>query len=341
MNILITGATGNIGLEVLKQLASKNHRITVLARNSKKNIKLLRQFEGVKVIYGDITSPNAVNKACKNQDYAIHLAAIIPPFDSKNQVLAKKVNLEGTRNIIRGLEKLSPNCFLIFSSSVTVYGDRLKTPRISVNDPIQTTKWDKYGQAKIDSENLIKNSTLNWTIYRLNAIMGIGNHKLSKILFHVPLNTLMEIATVDDTARAFVNSIGKKKELSKHIFNLGGGELCVITYQDFLNRAFRAFGLGSASFPYKTFAEANFHCGIYADGNDLEEILSFRADTIETYFDQFNGSVPKFQRAITRPFGPLAKKLLCLMSEPRKAFKTKNKDLVLRFFGEHNKDLFF
>ena len=335
MNVLITGATGNIGIEVLSLLADKEHSITILARDSKKNLKLLRPFNGLNIIYGDITSPEDVEKACQNQDVAIHLAAVIPPLVDEKPELAKRVNLEGTRNLIQGLERFSPQCFVIFSSSVTVYGDRLKTPNITVNDPIQTTKWDKYGQAKIESETLIQNSTLNWTIFRLSAIMGIGNHKISKIMFHVPLNTQMEITTVNDTARAIAHSVDKHHQLNKRIFNLGGGETCVISYQGFLNNAFQAFGLGSANFPEKTFAEANFHCGVFTDGNELEEILNFRTDTIDTYFQQFKASVPKIQRIITIPFGPMVKKFLTLISEPRKAYKTKNEYAMSRFFGEN------
>lgn len=336
MNVLITGATGNIGIEVLRQLAEKNHTITVLSRNSKKNSKLLRSFKGLNIIHGDITSQDDVNKACLNQDIAIHLAAVIPPLVDEKPELAKKVNIDGTRNLIQGLEQFSPECFLIFSSSVTVYGDRLNSPNISIKDPIQTTKWDKYGQAKIESEELIQNSSLNWTIFRLSAIMGIGNHKISKIMFHVPLDTLMEITTVNDTAKALANSVDKRDQLNKKTFNLGGGEQCVILYKDFLNNAFDAFGIGIARFPEKTFAEANFHCGIYNDGDELEAILGFRNDSIDTYFQQFRASVPKIQRIITMPFGPIIKKFLTLISEPRKAYKTKNIELIHRFFGENN-----
>ena len=334
MNILITGATGNIGLEVLKRIDKKKHFVTVLARNSHKNKKLLRQFDHINIVYGDISSSKDVDKASMNQDYAIHLAAVIPPMVEDHPELAKKINLEGTQNLIKALEEYSPNCFLIFSSSVTVYGDRLTTPNISVNDPVQTTKWDKYGQAKIDSEELIRNSKLDWTIYRLNAIMGIGSHKLSKIMFHVPLKTVMEIATLNDTSNAFVNSIGLQELLSKRIFNLGGGESCVISYQSFMDNAFEAFGLGKADFPDKTFAEANFHCGVYTDGQELEDILKFRSDSIETYFERFNASVPKIQRFLTKPFGRIVKFFLARISEPRKAFKSNDKALMIRFFGE-------
>lgn len=336
MNILITGATGNIGLAVLKRLYLQEHQITVLARDSKKNAKTLKDFPNVNVIHGDITSQTDVDEACKNQDYAIHLAAIIPPLVDEKPELAKQVNLEGTRNLIQGLEKHSPNCFLIFSSSVTVYGDRLKTPLISVNDPIQTTQWDKYGQAKIESEKLIQKSNLDWSIFRLSAIMGIGNHKVSKIIFHVPLDTIMEIATVDDTSRAFANSVGKKDRLNKRIFNLGGGDSCIITYQEFLNRAFKSFGMGNALFPDKTFAEANFHCGKFSDSDELESILKFRKDTIDSYFVQFRASVPGLQRFVTIPFGSIIKFFLGRISEPRKAIKHNNKEEIIRFFGTQN-----
>lgn len=69
----------------------------------------------------------------------------------------------------------------------------------------------------------------------------------------------------DNTGRAFANAIDFQGQLENRIFNLGGGEDCVISYRSFLATMFEAFGLGDSSFPQKAFAEKNFHCGIMSD----------------------------------------------------------------------------
>lgn len=335
-NILLTGGTGAVGLEVLKQLHGSNRLdgVSVLVRDSKHTRKVLKPFGSkIKIFYGDITKPDTLIEACKNQDYCIHLAAIIPPLSEDNKPLGRNVNTEGTRNVVQALENNSPNAFLLYSSSIVVYGDRLKTPEIRTTDSLETEHNDNYGLSKIDAEAIIRDSKLKWSIFRLTAIMGIGNHKVSGIMFDVPLETKMEIATVRDTARAFINSIDHSAELKARTFNLGGGENCRLTYLDFLTRAFRAFGMGKINFPDFAFARQNFHCGHYMDGDDLEAIIQFRSDNIESYFKRFDASIPKIQRIFTLPFCGIIKYFLLKLSVPYKAYKTGDKEKINFFFG--------
>ncbi len=333
--ILLTGATGAIGAEVLKQLHASNHySITVLVRDSKKTRKTLKPFDQkINVMYGDITNRDLVNKAVKNQDVVIHLAAIIPTVENNNHELVNRVNVGGTDNIVRSMEAECPKAFLLFSSSIAIYGDRIKNPDIRLSDPPHGLDHDNYSRTKVDAEEIIKSSKLNWCILRLTAIMGIGNHKISGIMFDVPLETPLEIATVRDTARAFVNSIEHKAKLTGRIFNLGGGANCRISYFDFLSRAFYAFGLGKLNFPNYAFAKQNFHCGHYIDGDELEAIIHFRSDDIESYFTRFDESVPRIQRIATIPFAGIIKWFLLKLSAPYKAYKKGDHDKIKFFFG--------
>ncbi|HHH53895.1 MAG TPA: NAD(P)-dependent oxidoreductase, partial [Bacteroidetes bacterium] len=276
---------------------------------------------------------------CRNKDFVIHLAAIIPPLADKKPALSWKVNVEGTRNLIKGIEKYSTNAFLLYSSSISVYGDRLKNPWIKVSDPLRPSEGDEYAKNKIEAEKIIQNSKLDWTIFRLTAIMG--GHQISELMFHMPLETPLEIATPEDTARAFVHALNKRKQLSKKIFNLGGGEKCRIIYKDFLKRSFEISGLGKLNFPHKTFAEKNFHCGYYADGDELENILHFRKDTIDTYFEKQKKKTNTIQKFLTGIFKKPILKHLKNKSEPLKAFLSKNNYLIQRFFNYNKFKLFF
>lgn len=332
-NILLTGASGTLGFEVLKQLVEKNHyKITVFDIRNKNSEKKFSSIKGdFEIVYGDISSKNDVEKISKNKDAVIHLAAIIPPLADEKPELAEKVNVKGTENLILALEKNSPDTFFIYSSSISVYGDRIENPDIFVNDPLIPSEGDEYAFTKIKTEQLIQNSKLNWTIFRLAAIMG--NHKISKLMFNMPLETSVEICTPEDTARAFVNTIEKQNELKIRIFNLGGGETCRLSYKDLLSESFRIFGMGKVDFPEKAFAEKNFHCGNYADGDDLEEILHFRKDDLEAYFRKVKSGVNPAVKIITKLVNPLVKKRLLKESEPYESFKTGDQKMMERFFN--------
>ena len=332
--ILLTGASGSVGLETLKQLCRlKKYDITVLGNHSKRSRKNLPRFcKEAKIIYGDIADKNEVEKVCKNIDAVIHLAAIIPPKADKEPELAYRINTIGTENLIKSLEKYSPNAFFVYSSSIAIYGDRLKDPYIKVGDPLKPSVGDEYAKTKIAAEEIIQKSKLDWTIFRLTAIMG--GHKISNLMFHMPLNTPMEIATQQDTARALIKALEKRQELKNRIFNLSGGESCRIIYEDFLRRSFQIFGLGEPDFPQKTFAEKNFHCGYYADGDDLEKILHFREDDLDVYFEREKQKVSLWKKFAAAIFRKPLKIYLWLLSEPYWAYKKKDEKLIQRFFNE-------
>ncbi len=335
--ILLTGASGTVGTEVLKILSLMSGielNIFDIANKKSNQIKKLYCKDAC-FIFGDITSKKEIEKIPSDIDVVIHLAALIPPAADKLPVLAQRINVEGTRNLIEQIKKTSPKAFFMYSSSISVYGDRVLNPNISVSDNLQISEGDIYGQSKLDAETLVQNSNLNWTIFRLAAIMK--NHKMSKLMFHMPLDTKLEICTPEDTARAIVNALDHIEELNSKIFNLGGGEKCCISYQNFLKRFFRIFGLGKLNFPQFAFAEKNFHCGYYADGDVLENLLHFRNDTIESYFEKTNHSIAVIKKILAYLFSPLIKVILLSQSEPYRAYLKKDKKLMKHFFGTDNK----
>jgi len=330
--ILLTGASGTVGQEVLNQLTQKpSTEITVFDIANSRSQKLFETYgERIRVIYGDISNQEEVKQIPEDFHAVIHLAAIIPPLADQFPELTRKVNVLGTKNLVEHIQKTSPDAFFLYSSSVSVYGDRVETPFIHVNDALKISEGDVYGQTKLDAETIVKNCKLDWTIFRLAAIMK--NHKVSKLMFHMPLDTKFEICSPEDTAAAFVKATDARTQLKGKIFNLGGGEKCCISYRDFLIRSFRIFGLGKLNFPAHAFAEKNFHCGIMADGNRLEKILHFRHDNLDTYFERTSKTISPVLKLLATVFRPLVKWYLLQQSEPYKAYMTKNAKQIRHFF---------
>ena len=333
--ILLTGASGTVGREVLKQLCEipDQVEITVFDKRSKESRSFYRkQSEMFNLVYGDISDKNDVSKVCRDIDVVIHLAAIIPPLADKNPELAKAVNTTGTKNLIECIEEQSPEAFLLYSSSISVYGDRNSNPWIKTTDPLNPSDRDEYAKTKIEAEKSVINSRLNWSILRLTAIMGSDNHKPSEIMFHMPLDSCLEIATPGDTGRAFINAIDHLEELNKKIFNLSGGEKCRISYGDFLSRSFEIFGLGKLDFKANSFAEKNFHCGYYEDGNVLNEILDFRLETIEDHFNNLKESISPIRKIATTIFRKIIIRNLQKQSEPLAAIISNNETDIQHYF---------
>ena len=341
MRVLLTGGSGAVGKNVLKQLVEeKNLEVVAFDMHSSKSKKFYKPYlNDVTVVYGDISKKEDLIPACKDIDVVIHLAAIIPPAADVFPDLAHKVNVIGTQNLLSLLEENSPNAFFLYASSVSVYGNRLRDPFIKIGDPLLPSVGDEYAKTEIVAEDSIQKSNLDWSIFRLSAIMGVDNHQISPLMFHMPLDTSMEITTPQDTGRAFVHATQKREQLSKRIFNLGGGEACRISYEEFLSTSFKIFGLGELNFPPNSFAENNFHCGYYADGDDLENIVHFRRDTITTYFEAVKKSVSPIKKFFAFLFKGIVKRHLLKQSDPLKAHKNQDKELILRYFNPEQEEM--
>ena len=81
-NLLLTGATGTVGKEVLNQLLEKNnYEITIVCRKSSSNIKSLKRHKGkINIIFTDFSKVDPLEDLTTSFDIVIHLAAIIPPL---------------------------------------------------------------------------------------------------------------------------------------------------------------------------------------------------------------------------------------------------------------------
>lgn len=332
--VLITGGAGSVGLEVIKELHQnkKWYRVKILERKTPGVIRKLRPYrKDFEIILGDLCNEDILEKAAADVDFVIHLAAVIPPMADRNPDLAERTNVNGTRMLVQALERKSPSAFFLYTSSISVYGDRVYNPWITVNDPLLPSDGDEYARTKIKAEKIVKKSRLRWSILRLSAIMG-PQTRLDPLFFHMPLDTSLEIATARDAGFALVEAIYHRRELSGKTFNLSGGEKCRTTYREFLRNVFKVLGLEKLNLPETAFAQRNFHCGIYADATNLEEILHFQQDTLDDYFQLLAARSTFLSRTFFSIFPVVIKLFLLNKSEPQRARNKNNKSQLNRFF---------
>ncbi|MFV5686909.1 NAD-dependent epimerase/dehydratase family protein [Flavobacterium sp. GB2R13] len=128
--ILVTGGTGLVGAHVLLHLIESGENVRAIYRNTKsiektKNLfnlyKKPNLFDAIEWIQADITDVPALEKAFAGIDSVYHCAALIS-FDPKDENLIRKINIEGTANIVNfcianAIKKL---CFV---SSIAALGD--------------------------------------------------------------------------------------------------------------------------------------------------------------------------------------------------------------------------
>jgi dihydroflavonol-4-reductase len=96
MATLVTGATGLVGNNVVRQLLARGEEVRVFIRENSDHIPL----DGLPVQFshGDIRDPQAVNWAVEKTDLIVHCAAQVH-IGWQGLALQRAINVEGTRNI--------------------------------------------------------------------------------------------------------------------------------------------------------------------------------------------------------------------------------------------------
>jgi len=120
MKILLTGATGLIGTEVMKTLAAAGHQVTATDRKGGEIPP------GVEFILGELTDDNFVNSLDFNVDAIVHLGSIPQPFDDRdfevfdnNVSCTYKVFAKAAANNVR---------VVVYASSLSIYGTAFSKP---------------------------------------------------------------------------------------------------------------------------------------------------------------------------------------------------------------------
>ena len=333
--VLVTGASGTVGFEVFRELLSRQEQysIRLLCLDRKFERQLFSPFgRKVEIVWGDIGDYEVVKRAIKGVDFVIHTAGIIPPLADENPGLARAVNEDGTKNVIKAMKAEDKGSRIVFTSSISVYGDRLKNPNILVGDPINPSDGDEYARTKIRAEEIIQSSGVSFSIFRLCGILT-RTLNIQPLMFHMPLDTALEWCHPEDVGFALVEAL-QHDTLSEKIFNLGGGRACRIKARDFVRKMFNLWGLDAKILPNYAFALHNFHSGYYADGYKLNKILNFQRKTLQDYYEFIQLTVSPLQKHLVR-FVPssLIRQWLLMKSEPLKAIRENNERLIKRFYG--------
>ena len=139
--ILITGANGRVGSELVKYIdsleKSYNLRLADLEIKESRSIKV------------DITNFDSCKKACEGVDTVIHLAGVASPDSSFEQILP--TNIIGTYNIFQAALESKVKRVIYASSAQAIEGYPLD---VQVKNNMLTRPKNLYGVSKVFGESL-------------------------------------------------------------------------------------------------------------------------------------------------------------------------------------------
>lgn len=289
MKILLTGAFGNIGISTLKALAGRGHQVRCFDLPTRANQQLAAKFaKGLEVHWGDIRQAEVVQAAVAGQELVLHLAAIIPELShngqksEKDPVLAHAVNVGGMRNLIEALQAMPEPAKVVFTSTLHVYGrtQHLAPPRTTscpVN-PIET-----YAKQKILCEDLLRQSDLQWSVFRLGAAIPV-RLVFDRAMFLIPQHNRIEFVHTRDVGLALANAVDKDN-IWQMVWLIGGGSRCQMTYGCMINQVMAL--LGQKPLPSAIFSKVDYSVD-WLDTSASQQLLRYQQRTFEDYVSELH-----------------------------------------------------
>jgi nucleoside-diphosphate-sugar epimerase len=323
--ILLTGASGTVGKEIFKELISRieEFEISLLLRPSRKNKRHFKPWKKiVNIIWGDIQNYDDVEKAVSNNDIIIHAAGVLPDIALYNPDLTKRTNIGGTSNVLDAIKAQKNVPKIIYTSSAAVYGKGLEKSAIKVSDPVISNPKDVYTYTKIESEKLIANSGVDYCIFRISYVTSVDMLRFRPIMFHIPLDSWLEIIHAKDVALAIVNAV-ESDEIWGKMFNIGGGKDAWIQYRENLSDYYEIMGFGRGFLPETAFAKEGLYCGIFdpQETQDLQNLLNYQRHTIQDFYYEVKKWIG-FKRYLTPIIKPIARWYILRKSEIYQNLKT-------------------
>ena len=259
MKIFVTGVAGQLGHDVMNELASRGHEGI--------GSDLLPQYAGIAdgsavtrapYVPLDITDGEAVSRVLSEvkPDAVIHCAAwtavdLAEDEDKRDKVRA--INADGTRHIAQACRTLG--CKLMYISTDYVFDGQGETPWQP--DCTDYAPLNVYGQTKLEGELAVRELVERFFIVRIAWVFGLSGKNFIRTMLrlgetHASVRVVCDqIGTPTytlDLARLLVNMIETERYGVYHATNEGG----YISWADFAQEIFRQAGMATQVVPVTT-----------------------------------------------------------------------------------------
>jgi NADH dehydrogenase len=223
--ILLTGATGNVGSQVLRRLTARGERVRVLVRDQR---RLGSERVRVQIALGDLSDPASFRNALRGVETVVHLAASI-----RDQPRASIEELNGvaTLRLVRAAERARTERFVFFSAIGASLHARAR-----------------FFRAKALAERAVEESDLATTVFSPSIVYAPDDPWVTllrrmSLLPALPVSgsgrTRYQPIWAGDVADCVIAELDRRPDGHRR-FDLAGPE--TLSYDEIARVALRAFG---------------------------------------------------------------------------------------------------
>lgn len=252
MKVLVTGVGGQLGFDVMNELAKKGHTgigSDILPEITNSEMEYIQM---------DITDENAVNEVINKvqPEAVIHCAAwtaVDAAEDEENIDKVRAINAKGTENIAKACKNVDAK--MMYISTDYVFNGQGETPW----DPNckDYAPLNVYGQTKLEGELAVSGKLDKYFVVRIAWVFGVNGKNFIKTMLNVGkkydtvrvVNDQIGTPTYTyDLARLLVDMIETDKYGYYHATNEGG----YISWYDFTCEIFKQAGYTTNVVPVTT-----------------------------------------------------------------------------------------
>ena len=237
--LLVTGADGFVGSNVVKMLVQSGETPRALVRNVHRARTVL-QNTNLEIFAGDTTKPETLAAALRGIDTVVHGAFIVANRKEGPGVNYYETNVVGTKNLVQAVKAAGVRRMCVLSGLGT-----------------KPSATDHYLQGRFEADEAVRNSGLAWSI--LGPSVQFGEHSpffsgLADLIKKAPVVPMIgdgqrrfQPIWVEDVARCVVKMVTDAERYDGRYIEVGGPG--VYTYTQILDMLMHKIGTNKLKVP--------------------------------------------------------------------------------------------
>jgi len=225
-HVLVTGATGGLGLATVAALRADGYAVRATGRNLAAAARL--RAMGADFVPADLTNIDVLPALCAGVDSVIHAAALSSPWGSEADF--RRINIDATLALHDAARATGAR--FVFVSSPSVYAQARDQVGLTEDSPLPRRFLNAYAATKAEAEAQVM--AKGGVAIRPRAIIGPDDTVLLPRFLRLigkgrfPLlrggRALVELTDARDVAGALILAEQKAPDLAGQVFNISGGQ---------------------------------------------------------------------------------------------------------------------
>ena len=166
MNILIVGASGNLGSHLSKHLLGSPHRLRLLTHNRELPFDL-PQGANAEIIQADLNEPSSLQSACKSVDCIVYLAGVL--FRPHPEKFLHQTNTVYVQNIVDAALSAAVQKFILVSFP---HVEENTTPHARAMGKLNVHPVSIHARTRLDAEKYLLHACEHVTMQPI--VLGAG-----------------------------------------------------------------------------------------------------------------------------------------------------------------------